>query len=187
MNQEGPSTTNPFLAVAPGSAIPTRYVNEGGIQDNLDILPTITEEAYLVAHPEARPARAYHVMCTEGDLDGIVELLRDLNDEFNGDTVQLGHVLRYRDPLAGGISALHLAVQHDHEEIAWLLLWLVSSLDTSVFPDHARHVAASWQIQRLDTAGDDIRALRTDAGLSAGDIARSKGGRWDALADILHV
>lgn len=119
-------------------------------------------------------------------MNGIVELLRDLNEEFGGDIVQLGHLLRYRDPLAGGVSGLHLAVERDQEEVVWLLLWLASSVSSGAFPDHARHVAESWQIQRIVVTGDDIRSLRTDAGLSAEDIARSQGGRWDALATILH-
>lgn len=51
----------------------TRYHNEGGLQENLDIFPLIKEEAYLSVNPSARPARAYLTMCSEGDITGIVE------------------------------------------------------------------------------------------------------------------
>ena len=44
---------------SPQPQVITRYHNEGGIQENLDILPLITEEAYLDANPAARPARAF--------------------------------------------------------------------------------------------------------------------------------
>lgn len=56
----GPSATNHALPPAsPQPLILVRYHNEGGIQENLDILPLITEEAYLNANPAARPARAF--------------------------------------------------------------------------------------------------------------------------------
>jgi hypothetical protein len=165
------------------SAVFVRYVNEGGIEDSLDILPTITEEAYLVAHPEARPARAYHVMCAEGDVAGIVEMLQDLHAETDGDVVQLGHLLRYRDPLGGGKSGLHLAIQEGREEVVWLLLWLASGAPTDLFPEEVRRMAQSYQIGRLDTAGADIRALVDDAGQSARDIAEAQGGRWEQILD----
>lgn len=161
--------------------IPVRYVNEGGIEDSLDIFPAITEEAYLMAHPEARPARAYHVMCAEGDVAGIVEMLHHLSAENGGDIPQLGHVLRYRDPLAGGVSGLHLAIQQGQEEVMWLLLWLASSVPTDVFPTEAQHMAQVHQIDRLDTMGADIRGLVNDAGRSALDIAQSQGGRWERV------
>ena len=51
----------------------SRYHNEGGLQENLDIFPLIREEAYLSGNPSARPARAYLTMCSEGDITGIIE------------------------------------------------------------------------------------------------------------------
>jgi hypothetical protein len=65
----GPATTNPLLHRDPQNPqILTRYTNEGGVQDNLDILPLITEEAYLSEHPEAQQARAFMTLCSEGDI-----------------------------------------------------------------------------------------------------------------------
>jgi len=66
---DGPSATNPiFPNRHQNPQILTRYVNEGGPQDNLDILPLITEEAYLDANPTARPARAYLVKLTNSPI-----------------------------------------------------------------------------------------------------------------------
>ncbi|WYZ42040.1 hypothetical protein EsH8_V_000935 [Colletotrichum jinshuiense] len=183
-NQQGPSVTNPYLHTPPGAAILTRYVNEGGLQDGLDILPNITEEAYLAANPDARPARAYHLMCSEGDVQGVVDLLQDANEELAGDVAKLGQLIRYQDPLAGGKSALHVAIEKAQEEVVWLLLWIASPVPTDVFPQSALQAAEALQIVRLtnDTA-EDIRALRTEAGQTAEDVARSMPTRWGALVD----
>ncbi|KAM0334005.1 hypothetical protein ACHAQA_001025 [Verticillium albo-atrum] len=182
-NQDGPSATNHVLTASSGSVILARYVNEGGIEDNLDILPTVTEEAYLTAHPEARPARAYHVMCSEGDATGIVELLHDASQELGGDTIQLGHLIRYRDPLNGNKSGLHLAVERGREEVVWLLLWLASSLPTDDFPESARNIAKAAHIGRLDVSGDDIRSLQSDDGKLANDIAQRMPDQWGTVVN----
>jgi hypothetical protein len=49
------------VSTSPGPQphILARYHNEGGVQERLDVLPLITEEAYLEANPAARPARAF--------------------------------------------------------------------------------------------------------------------------------
>lgn len=159
----------------------SRYVSEGGIEDNLDILPIVKEEAYISAHPETRPARAYHLMCSEGDVEGILELLQDTSRNSGYDTIQLGHLLRYRDPLVGGKSGLHLAIENSQDEVVWLLLWLASSLLENAFPSSLRQIADSMNVERIDISGADIRALQTDAGLTAEDIARAMSGPWDSL------
>lgn len=82
-----------------------RYTNEGGIQDRLDISLSMREEVYLEAHPDAAPARAFHLMCAEGDLEGLVELLYHAGDQVP----DLGSVIRYQDPLSDMKSGLHLA------------------------------------------------------------------------------
>jgi len=46
-------------AISTSGQILTKYHNEGGVQDNLDIAALVKEEAYLEANPAARPARAY--------------------------------------------------------------------------------------------------------------------------------
>ncbi|CAJ2502660.1 Uu.00g100540.m01.CDS01 [Anthostomella pinea] len=189
-NTAGPSVTNPFLHASSGASILTRYKNEGGVQENLDILPAVTEEAYLEANPAARPARAFHVMCCEGDFGGIVELLRDA-DQADGEepTMDPAQLLRYQDPLADKKSGLHLAVEKRQEEVVWLLLWIASSLSTETFPEPAMQAAQAMGLHRPATsASDDIRSLRDDQGRTAETVAAEMGGVWAAMlqAGALH-
>ncbi|KAF4977731.1 hypothetical protein FZEAL_5779 [Fusarium zealandicum] len=177
-NDVGPSVTNQFLATPPGAAILTKYTNEGGVQENLDILPAITEEAYLESNPEARPARALHLMCAEGDLGGIVELLRDASDEI-GD---LASFIKYQDPLADMKSGLHLAIEHSQEESLWLLLWLCSTVPDSAFPEAARSLAQALAVGRLSVpAEEDIRGLQDTQGRTAADLAQQLQGPWASI------
>ncbi|KAI0151270.1 hypothetical protein BJ166DRAFT_386676 [Pestalotiopsis sp. NC0098] len=194
-NPAGPSVTNQFLHTSSGAKILTRYNNEGGLQEDLDILPEITEEAYLEANPEARPARAFHVMCSEGDVGGIVELLRALDrdhqqgagsssaedEEPSMDPMQL---LRYQDPLNGSKSGLHLAVEKGQEEIVWLLLWLASPLSAEVFPPAAVEAAHAMGLQRPATApANDIRLLQDESGRTAESVAAGMDGIWNAALE----
>jgi hypothetical protein len=186
----GPSATSSSLQTTSGVSVLSRYTNEGGFQEGLDILPAIREEAYLEAHPEARPARAFHVMCGEGDVDGIVDLLRDV-DEGTGEEPVLSpaQLLRYQDPLANNRSGLHLAVEQEKEEIVWLLLWLASPLGADAFPAPLREIAQAMDLRRLVAPlSDDIRALKDDRGRIAEAIAAEREGHWVALlqANVLH-
>ncbi|KAI1104759.1 hypothetical protein F4804DRAFT_177061 [Jackrogersella minutella] len=182
-NVAGSSATNTFLQSVPGTTILARYTNEGGVQENYDILPAIIEEAYLEANPEARPARAYHVMCSEGDVSGIIELLRDAEqgegDEPLMDSAQL---IRYQDPLGDSKSGLHLAVEKGQEEVIWLLLWLASTLPSGAFSEPAVRAAHEVGIQRPSTlASEDIRSLRDNQGRTAEAVAAQMGGFWTAI------
>ncbi|KAJ8108446.1 hypothetical protein ONZ43_g6423 [Nemania bipapillata] len=189
-NSAGPSATNSFLRTTSGVSILTRYTNEGGIQEGLDILPAITEEAYLEANPQARPARAFHVMCGEGDVDGIVDLLRDIDRDGGGEPVlSPAQLIRYQDPLADMKSGLHLAIEQGREEVVWLLLWIASPLRTDAFPGPLREIAQAMDLQRPDTSSfDDIRALKDDRGRAAEAIAAELEGPWAALlqANVLY-
>lgn len=182
-NAAGPSVTNPLLHAASGVAILTRYHNEGGLQEDLDILPEITEEAYLAANPEARPARAYHVMCGEGDAVGIVELLRAVDQgEAEEPSLNPTQLLRYQDPLGGSRTGLHIALEKGQEEVVWLLLWLASPLRAEAFPPPAVSAAQSLGIQRPSaTQAEDIRALQDERGRTAEAVAAEQGGVWAAL------
>ncbi|KAM0414740.1 hypothetical protein ACHAPD_005923 [Fusarium lateritium] len=178
INNAGPSVTNPFLSAPPGAAIITTYTNEGGVQEGLDILPSITEEAYLESHPEARPARALHVMCAEGDIGGIVELLRDASDDIK----DMASFVTYQDPLADMKSGLHLAIECKQEETLWLLLWLCSTIPASSFPVNARSVAEALDVGRLSVSSEkDIRGLRDSHGRTAADIAQQQQGQWGSI------
>jgi hypothetical protein len=176
--------------MASGVSILTRYTNEGGVQEALDILPAMTEEAYLEANPEARPARAFHVMCSEGDVDGIVELLRDV-DQGNGEEPALStaQLIRYQDPLANMKSGLHLAIEQGMEEVVWLLLWIASPLRTDAFPRPLREIAHAVGLERQVTPPvDDVRALKDDQGRTAEAIAAERERPWITLlqANVLH-
>jgi hypothetical protein len=167
--------TNTFLSTPPGTAILTRYTNEGGIQENLDILPSITEEAYLESNPEARPARALLVMCAEGDVGGVVELLRDASDSIE----DLTAFVTYQDPLGDMKNGLHLAIENSQEESLWLLLWLCSTIPESAFPEYARSVAEATGVGRLSVNRErDIRGLRDNQGRTAADLAQQRQGQW---------
>ncbi|KAI1270540.1 hypothetical protein F5Y18DRAFT_15433 [Xylariaceae sp. FL1019] len=184
-NSAGPSSTNAFLLTTAGVSIVTRYTNEGGVQDNLDILPAITEEAYLEANPQARPARAFQTMCGEGDVDGIVDLLRDVaQGEGDADTLSAADVIRYQDPLSDMKSGLHLAVEQQKEEVVWLLLWTASTLRTDVFPRPLREIATALGLERPNTSTtDDIRALQDSRSRTAEALAAEKEDAWTAMLE----
>lgn len=160
---------------ASGARVPTRYHNEGGIQENLDILPLVTEEAYLDEHPEARPARAFMIMCAEGDIMGVHDLLGAVEDDEDGEGLSAKPILRYQDPLDDMRSGLHVAVEKGQEEIIWLLLWLASTLPTNVFPEQMIQMAGTMRVGRDTADGEDIRSLRDVEGRLASDLARSTG------------
>lgn len=179
-NASGPSTTNPFLPTTSEVAILTKYINEGGIQQDLDILPFVTEEAHFQNHPEAATARALHIMCAEGDIDGIVRMFKNPPDEV-GD---LGPFIRYQDPLFSMKTGLHLAVENGREEVVWLLLWLSSALPTPSFPELARNEANSMGLSRLPVQREtDIRVLVDAQGQTAEKIAQRSPGHWSSLID----
>lgn len=183
----GPSSTNALLgAQVQRPQIPTRYVNEGGVQDNLDIFPLITEEAYLEAHPSARPARAYMTMCGEGDIVGIIELVQALQEDSSAEddenSMPPNEILRCRDPLDRYNSALHVAIEKFQPDVAWLILWLASSLPTEEFPQDAVRAAQVLGASReTATAGLDVRSLKDEDGYTAGDLAERLGGSWSAI------
>ncbi|KAI1438490.1 hypothetical protein GGR50DRAFT_435265 [Xylaria sp. CBS 124048] len=185
-NNAGSSSASSSLPTTAGTPILTRYVNEGGIQEGLDILPAIMEEAYLEANPQARPARAYHVMCSEGDVDGIVDLLQDIDGAGQDEeTISPTQLLRYQDPLANMKSGLHLAVEGGHEEVVWLLLWVASLLETEAFPGSLRQIALAMGLQRPSMMlADDIRLLKDDRGRTAEVIAAERDGVWTTLLDL---
>lgn len=181
-NPAGPSSTNPFSHTTE-SVIPATYTSEGGTEPDLNIMPTITEEAYLEGHPEARPARAFHIMCSEGDVEGIAELLAGL-DEVEVEGVDVLSVLRYQDPLFASKSGLHLAIERQQVEVALLLLWILSGVPTEAFPPEARQVAERNAIGRISVGPcGDIRALKDSNGQTAANLARNIQGLWVTFLD----
>lgn len=162
-------------------AVLARYTNEGGVQDGLDILSFMIEEAYLKSHPEAAPARAFHEMCAEGDIDGLVALVYHSGDQVP----DLGGMIRYQDPLSGMKSGLHLAIGNRQEDVAWLLLWLSSSLSSDVFPLETRQGVESLGLGRLEVnTTTDIRGLLDSDGRSASALSAQLGSPQLRLADL---
>lgn len=169
---------NGSTSVAPALApIVARYTNEGGVQDGLDIAPTITEEAYLESHPEAEVARAFQILCSEGDVDGLAHILQACSD-LEGEVRTL---MQYQDPLSGMRSALHVAVENEQTDVVWLLLWMSSVLDRSAFPKQLVATVEGAGMSRFSTASDDdIRNLRDAQHQTAEDLARSQAN-WEEM------
>lgn len=132
-----------------------------------------------------------HLMCAEGDAAGVAELWLRVTDESSPASegepaMTLPRLLRYRDPLAGLQSALHVAVTAGQEDVAWLLLWAGSRLDRAAFPPGAAEAAASLGLGTRPVAREgeeDIRALRDGAGRTAGDLAAAAGGVWVGMVE----
>ncbi|CAL3971359.1 hypothetical protein PZA11_007865 [Diplocarpon coronariae] len=178
----GPSATNSILQPNPPQPLVlTRYHNEGGVQENLDILPLVTEEAYLVANPAARPARAFMTMCAEGDVAGIIELLKALVAEPDEGDMLPAELLRFQDPLDRMKTGLHVAIERSQQEAVWLLLWLASAAQTHAFPGEVIQAAETMDADRGTAEGVDIRGLRDEQGQTAEDVARGMGNAWAGL------
>ncbi|KAF2661711.1 hypothetical protein K491DRAFT_700776 [Lophiostoma macrostomum CBS 122681] len=168
--------------------------NEGGMQENLDILPLLTEESYLKAYPEDRKARAFLEFCREGDVRAVIAMLQDEDEDEDEDEEEIkegegekterrkmgpDELLRYQDPIGDMQSGLHAAVQAGSREVAWLLLLLASNLDLLQFPAEVFQEAEALGVMR-DVVEDkvDIRSLRDSDGRSAEDLAKEIGGVW---------
>ncbi|KAG0652364.1 hypothetical protein D0Z07_1122 [Hyphodiscus hymeniophilus] len=175
-----PSCNNRLSTSQPPQVL-TRYHNEGGVQDNLDIFPLIEEEAYLSANLSARPARAYLTMCAEGDVGGIVELLQAIEEDPDEGDMSPAELLRYQDALDGNNSGLHVAIEKNQQEAVWLLLWLASELPSSAFPDEVSRAANVMGAGRETARGPDLRGLRDEEGKNAEDVARTMGSTWAGL------
>ncbi len=167
--------------------------NEGGLQNDLNILPLLTEECYLKTFPEERKSQAFLEFCGEGDIEAIVDLLNDEDygeeKDQNGragesivedDTLRRTDTLRYQDQIRSLGSGLHIAVQNQKVEAAWFLLLLASTLDISQFPKQVIRAAEQLGARREDQTGkDDIRTLQDAEGMTAAQRAAAIGGVWD--------
>lgn len=156
--------------------------NEGGLQQNLDILPILTEEMYLKAYPEERKCQAFLEFCGEGDIEAIVDMLKggdeDSDEEEKGSGIDYG-LLRYQDQIHTMNSGLHIAIQNQRTEVAWLLLLLASALELSAFPTEVIDAARRLDVERETGKSDpDIRDLRDYEGKTAEERATEIGGVW---------
>lgn len=157
--------------------------NEGGFQKDLDILPLLTEEAYLKAYPEERRCRAFLEFCREGDTEAIASVVKDEeddDDEDEGTPATNNDILRYQDPMGGMSSGLHIAIQAQQDRVVWMLLLLASGLSLDQFPPDVHQGAAYLGVVREDQAGKvDIRSLRDAEGRTAEQLAIRIGGIWN--------
>lgn len=156
--------------------------NEGGLQENLDILPLLTEESYLKAYPEDRKARAFLEFCREGDVQAIFGMLQPDSDDED-EEVQSTEFLWYQDPIGDMQSGLHAAVAGGSREVAWLLLLMASNLDLMQFPPEVFQEASALGIMRGEMAGKtDIRSMRDAQGRTAEELAEEIDGVWRGWA-----
>ncbi|KAL2039723.1 hypothetical protein N7G274_007582 [Stereocaulon virgatum] len=160
--------------------------NEGGLQRNLDILPLLTEETYLKAYPEERKCRAFLEFCEEGDVEAIVDLLEDVDDDEEEGAGRNMDILRYQDPIESMNSGLHIAVLNERVNVAWLLLYLASTLPLDQFSQEALYATQkSLSLGRDDqTSKADIRSLKDAEGLTAEERAVTIGGVWNDWLSI---
>jgi hypothetical protein len=163
----------------PSGRVLTIYHNEGGIQDDLDIRPLIVEEAYLDTNPAARPARAFMTMCAEGDVAGVLELLKAMEEDRDSGDMSPAQLLRYQDPLDSGLTGLHVAVEKSQQEVFWLLL--ASNIPIDAFPHEVVQLAQSMGAARYLGSEGDIRDFRDQQGRTAGNIMSNMGLAWTDL------
>ncbi len=155
--------------------------NEGGVQENFNILPSATDEAYLRTYPEERKGHAYLDFCRMGDIDALVHLIQDGNTEEDSEGSQESiDVLRYSGSFEGiEGSGLHVAIRNNQQEVAWLMLVLGSSLDWSEFPPMVLHAMESIGLSKDDrSAQPDIRKLEDSEGKTSAVVAKEVGGVW---------
>lgn len=120
-------------------------------------------------------------MCGEGDVTGVVELLKALEEEPDEGDMSPAELLRFQDPLDGQKTGLHVAIERSQQEAVWLLLWLASSLPTHAFPDEVAQAAENLEAGRETAGGVDIRVLRDEQGRTAEEVAGGMGDVWTGL------
>lgn len=95
-------------------------------------------------------------------------------------------ILRYTGTFEGiEGSALHVAVQYNREEVAWLLLAMASNLDWSKFSQPVLQAMQSLGLSKEDRkANPDIRTLTSEKGQTPRELAQQMGGIWNGwIAD----
>jgi len=155
--------------------------NEGGVQEDYDILPAATEEAYLRAYPEERRGHAYLEFSREGDLDAIIHMIKDSEEVDGEEDEEIADILRYRGTFEGiEGSGLHVAIRYNQQEVAWLLLALGSQLEWNKFPSLVLQAMQGLGLRKEDRSGDpDIRTLVDSDGRTPADLAQQLGGPWE--------
>ncbi len=120
-------------------------------------------------------------MCGEGDIAGIVELLKAIQEDPDEGDMSPTDLLRYQDPLDGGKTGLHVTLEKGQQEAVWLLLWLASGLPMQAFPKEIVHAAEQMEAGRETAQGTDIRTLRDEEDRTGEDVARDMGNTFASL------
>ncbi|CAK7205935.1 hypothetical protein SEUCBS139899_008715 [Sporothrix eucalyptigena] len=202
-SQVGAGSSSSAAVAAPETfQILTRYTNESGLQEGYDIYSDIADEAYYSTYPQFLRARPFLAMCSEGHIDGVIELCKEadgvaeegddeddeMEDDGGDDTpavqqVRSAALLRHQDPLNQMATGLHVAIANDQIRIAYLLLYLASRLPLDQFPPELLQFAAQIQRPEQDIAENvDIRSLQTAQGETVEVFAQRKGGIWAQMA-----
>lgn len=152
--------------------------NEGGIQQDYDILPSASEEQYLTTYPEERIGHAFLEFIRQGDLDAVLHLIKDTELDDSDDDTEKVDILRYQGTFEGiEGSGLHVAVRYNQPQIAWLLLVLGSSYPWDKFPASVLGAMKEFNLSKEDRrAGTDLRSLKDSEGRTAADVAKEVGG-----------
>jgi hypothetical protein len=163
--------------------------NEGGVQENYDILPSATEESYLRAYPEERRGHAYLEFCREGDIDAIIHMIKDTDEDENDDEDNEGQAdtdfLTYSGTFEGiEGTGLHVAIRYGREDVAWLLLALASTLDWSQFPQPVLQAMSNLGLSKEDRIPSvEIRSINDSDGQSPKALAEKVGGPWKSWVE----
>ena len=164
-----------------------RLHNEGGVQENLGIFPFLQEEAHLKIHPEQRRARAFLQFRRDFDLEGVLSVLQDVLEddeqkagfEDEGERMSTLNILRYQDPLGDFQSPLHAAVTSGNQDLAWLVLYVGSTLPNDNFPSDLFQQAHTIGLERVCNEADaDVRNSQDGQSRMAAQLAAETGGVW---------
>ncbi len=128
-------------------------------------------------------------MCSEGDVGGIIELVKAIGEDPDEGDMSPSELLRFQDPLDEGKTGLHVAIEKGQQEAVWLLLWLASGLQSQFFPQEVLQAAQEMGAGRETAEGVDIRGLRDEQQRAAEEVASGLGNTWASLlvAGVLRI
>jgi hypothetical protein len=185
-NPPGPSVTNAVFQAPQGVSILCRYKSEGGVQNEYDILPDLTEEAYLQSHPEGVEGRAFMTHIRNNDILGMMDMLvqAPIFPGIDDTTLDVSALMRWQNPLDNNKSTLMVAVEENQIDPFYLLLWTASRAPEEAFPRRLLTSVQQSGIARPPCGPVDIRSIQDANGDTAKDYAQRMGGEWQFLVDV---
>lgn len=178
-----PYEPNTIIPAATGLKMMVRYSSgDDGTPEDVDMLPLLTEEAMVIMYPHTARAHTLHDYCALGDTVGISKCLMEAEALSSvGRSMTPAELLVWCDPLRHGRTCLHAAVQHQRYDVAWLLLYVASTLPIAYFSPAILHAVRNLGISRrpeVDAAAD-IRSIVDINGDTPEMLALQIGGVWD--------